>query len=161
MIEIADLAALDEITADADLKRLYRYWIERRSARTFPARAQIDPIEFGFALGRVSLVDVLQGPRRFYYRLVSTRMTEHLGYEMTGKFLDELPEGDVRAYAERFYSETLRRRAPLFHRDETVLDSRRWRHEALSLPLSSDGRTIDMLMIYRVTGTPVRVAAAE
>jgi hypothetical protein len=159
MIAITAAADLDGVTDDSDLKRLHRYWTERRGVRPFPARAEIDPVEFGFALGRVSLIDVVHRPRRFRYRLVSTQMTKHLGYEMTGKFLDELPETDVRAYAERFYAETVLRALPLYQREETVLDGRRWSHQALSLPLSSDGNTIDMLMVYRVAGAPVPIRA--
>jgi hypothetical protein len=159
MISIAAPADLDGVTDDANLKRLHRYWTERRGVRPFPSRAEIDPVEFGFALGRVSLIDVARRPQRFRYRLVSTQMTKHLGYEMTGRFLDELPETDVRAYAERFYAETVLRALPLYQREETVLDGRRWSHQALSLPLSSDGSAIDMLMVYRVAGAPVRVAA--
>ncbi len=112
-------------------------------------------------MGRVSLIDVLEGPRRFHYRLVSTRVTEHLGYEMTGKLLDDMPESEMRAYAERFYAATLARRLPLYHRDEALLDGRRWSHESLALPPSSDGQAIDRLMVYRVTGAPARVATTK
>jgi hypothetical protein len=65
----------------------------------------------------------------------------------------------VRAYAERFYAETVQRALPLFQREETVLDGRRWNHQALSLPLSPNGSAIDMLMIYRVAGAPVPIRA--
>jgi len=148
---IDGLAAL---TTDTVLVRLYAYWRERRGGKRFPARRDIDPVDFSFALGRVSLVDVLGGPRRFRYRLVATILTEHLGYEMTGKYLDQVPESDMRAYTERLYETALARREPHYERDELVLDGRQWKHEALVLPLSSDDRTVDMLMIYRATVRP-------
>jgi hypothetical protein len=159
MIDIGDPADLERFSDDADLKRLHRYWTERRGERLFPSRADIDPVDFGYALGRISLVDVLDGPR-FRYRLVATRLTDHLGYEMTGKFLDELPDAETRDYARRFYVEALARRRPLHHREAVVLDDRRWRQEALILPLSSDGEGIDMLLVYRVTGQPVPTTTA-
>ena len=145
----------------AALIRLYAYWQESRGAKRFPARTDIDPVDFSFALGRVSLVDVLATPRRFRFRLVSTVLTEHLGYEMTGKFLDQIPESEMRAYLERLYAVALERRNPLYARDEIVLDGRRWKHEALVLPLSSDDRSIDMLMIYRATDRPQRTAGGN
>ena len=157
-MEITGITDLEGVTADADLKRLYRYWAERCGERAFPSRDDIDPIEFDYALGRVSLIDVLEGPRRFYYRLVSTHLTRHLGYEMTGKFLDQLPESQVRDFAGRHYLRALEQRVPIYESGEVVLDRRRWRHESLVLPLSADGQTISMLMVYRVTDAPVRAA---
>jgi hypothetical protein len=156
LLDITDIAALDSVTTEHALKRLYRYWADRRSAREFPSRADIDPVEFGYALGRVSLIDVLEDPRRFRYRVVSTMLTEHLGYEMTGRFLDELPAGEMRAYTERLYTHALARRLPIYETDGIVLDGWRWSHEALVLPLSSDGQRIDMLMVYRITRRPER-----
>jgi hypothetical protein len=153
--EIASVEELECETADPSLKRLYGYWTERRGARPYPSRHDIDPLDFAYALGRVSLIDVLERPRRFRYRLVSTTLTERLGYEMTGKFLDEVPEAEMRDYSERFYVAALERRAPLYFRDDTMLDGRRWRHEGLALPLSADGLRVDMLMIYREAEAPV------
>ena len=46
-------------------------------------------------------------PPRFRYRLVSTELTEHLGYEMTGRHADEIAEPDVRRYTEQFYEQAL------------------------------------------------------
>lgn len=157
-MDVTGLADLDRVAADADLKRLYRYWAERRGGRAFPARGDIDPVEFSYALGRVSLIEVLESPRRYYYRLVSTQLTDHLGYEMTGKFVDEIPEPEMRSFAERQYLRAVERRAPLYQSDEVVLDGRRWRHETLELPLSADGRNVNMLMIYRATSEPAPVS---
>lgn len=153
--EIDSPAALEPETGDAAMKRLYLYWAERRGARRCPSRTDIDPLDFGYALGRVSLIDVLSHPRRFRYRLVSTSLTARLGYEMTGKFLDEIPETEMRAYTERLYLTALAKAVPLHVRDEAVIDGRRWKHEALVLPLSSDGGAVDMLMIYRTADPTV------
>src|SRR5689334_13570664 len=75
------------------IERLTAYWHQRAAGRTFPARADIDPLDFPYALGRVSLVEVHPGADgyRYRYRLVSTELTERLGFEMTGKFADEIP----------------------------------------------------------------------
>jgi len=151
-VEITGIGELERISGDADLKRLYLYWCERRGTRLYPARDDIDPVDFSYALGRVSLVEV-QG-KRFYYRLVSTQLTQHLGYEMTGKFLDQMPGSEMRNFAEQHYRRALACAAPLYETDAVVLDGRRWRHESLVLPLAADGETISMLLIYRTTGVP-------
>lgn len=147
--EVESAEGLELETGDEALKRLYRYWVERRGAKRYPSRDDIDPLDFGYALGWVSLIDVMENPLRFRYRLVSTTLTARLGYEMTGKFLDEMPEPEVRDHARRLYAAALERRIPLHFRDETMLDGRHWKTEALVLPLSSDQEAIDMLMIYR------------
>jgi hypothetical protein len=157
-MEITGIEQLEGATTDAVLKRLYDYWCERRRGKRYPSRRDIDPAEFSFALGRVSLIDVFDAPCRFRYRLVATTLTENLGYEMTGKFLDQIPQSETRAYTEAFYTKALAAQAPFHARDEVVLDGRRWKHEALVLPLSADGVTIDMLMIYRATDRPSAAA---
>lgn len=155
LIELDRIEALELESDDNALKRLFHYWTERRGAKRYPSRDDIDPLDFGYALGRVSLVDVLEGPRRYRYRLVSTSLTALLGYEMTGKFLDQIPETEMRAYTERLYATAVERGVPLFFRDEAAIDRRYWKHEALILPLSSDGTLVNILMIYRTADRPV------
>ena len=164
--EVESAERLEHVTSDEALKRLYRYWAERRGAKRYPSRDDIDPLDFGYALGRVSLVDVLENPRRYHYRLVSTSLTAGLGYEMTGKFMDEIPEPEVRHHTWQLYEAAVERRIPLHFRGEPMLDGRRWKSEALVLPLSSDQQAVDMLMIYRTAEssgppriTPVREEA--
>ncbi|HYM01303.1 MAG TPA: PAS domain-containing protein [Stellaceae bacterium] len=139
----------DISTAEERVRRLYAYWNERRGDKPFPARGDIDPIDFDFALGFVSLVDVLDRPRRFFYRLVSTGLTQHLGFEMTGKEVDDLPGPEMRAYVRYLYTRALWNRAPLYDKGEITLDGTGWEHETLVLPLSDDGAAINKLMIYR------------
>jgi hypothetical protein len=153
-MEIADAQSLERETADAAVRRLYAYWVERRGTKPFPSRDDIDPVDFGFVLGRISLVDVLEAPRRYRFRLVGTAITDHLGYEMTGKYLEDLPEAQMRAYLKRLYDKAVAQRAPLYERDQFDFDGRHWKSETILLPLSANGRAIDLLMIYRATDRP-------
>ena len=86
------------------LARLLSYWIERRQGRQFPARRDIDPLDFPYALGNISLIDVFHNPLRFRYRLVGTRITEQIGVEMTGRWLDDVPYPDYREILVSLYS---------------------------------------------------------
>lgn len=139
-----------------DLLRFYAYWLERRGDRAMPARADIDPLDFGWMLGRVSVVDVLPEPPRFRYRLVATRLTEHLGYEVTGRPLSDIPEPDMRNYLIEQYSRVADSGVPHTDSGDLLLDGRRWRSEAVYLPLSSDGTTVDMLLVGRITDRPIQ-----
>ncbi len=154
LTEIQGPEGLELESGNKTLKRLYGYWAARRGAKRYPSRDDIDPIDFGYALGHVSLIEAMQNPPRFRYRLVSGSLTARLGYEMTGKFLDEVPESEMRAYTARIYAMALAKGVPLHLRDQVTLDGRRWNYEALILPLSSDGYTVDILMIYRLADRP-------
>jgi len=128
------------------LHRLYEYWRRRRGTRRFPARSDIDPLDFSYILGNIMLIEVLRNPLRFRMRVHGSRMTQRAGYDLTGKFLDELPIADYRNYViERCKGLTEAGEPALVHHDR-VLDGRRRRYEALWLPLSENGVDVTMLM---------------
>jgi hypothetical protein len=134
-----------------DLRRLRDYWNARRHGRRCPSRTDIDPTDFPYAIGRVSMVDVLEEPdgeRRFRFRLAATPICRALGRELTGKTLDELP-GATRAFLASNYIEAATSGEPVFMKGEIRLDGREWRGECLVLPLSSDGVRVDRLLCAR------------
>jgi hypothetical protein len=77
---------------------------------------------------------------------------------MTGKFVDDIPEIEMRQFTRAFYERALDHRAPLHEAGSVLIGVHAWWHETLVLPLSSDGERIDMLMIYRNTLPPVTVS---
>jgi hypothetical protein len=149
-----DDARLNHVTTDDILLRLFAYWTIKRGDRHYPSSSDLDLLEFRFAIGSVSLIDVLTQPRRYRYRLVSTKLTNRLGYEMTGKYVDEIPDAEVRRYVEALYTRATNLRVPLYEKSSRIFEDKKWKHEALLLPLSSDGELIDMLMVYRTTYDP-------
>lgn len=154
-----DLAEAD--IRDSRLRRLYRYWLERHVDGRRPSRAALDPLDFRYAVGFVTLVDVAHAPLRFRFRLVATAVTEHLGYELTGRYVDEVPESAMRAYLLESYRRVVTERRPLHERGERVLDGRTWRHESMLLPCcGDDGGDDDVAMIIsaRVTESPQSLA---
>jgi hypothetical protein len=144
-------ALLDKIETPC-LRRLYAYWQERRQGREFPARRDLDPLDFRYALGHVLLLDVFGDPVRFRFRLHGSLLTERAGYDMTGKMIDELPNPENRQLLIKRCHALVAARQPLAVIDERILGRRRYGYEAVWLPLATDGRTIDMLMgglVYR------------
>jgi hypothetical protein len=61
---------IEESSKDESLLRLYQYWDERRGKRRFPARGEIDLIDFTYALGRVS------GPKHRHLHAASRRLAQ-------------------------------------------------------------------------------------
>ncbi len=136
-----------EHARDPMIARLRAYWDARRGDRFAPARADIDPVDFGYALSDICLVDVVGTPPRFRYRIIGQGLIDRAGFNMTGRFLDESPEPEFRDRLTQTYGEAVDTRAPRQGIREGVLDGRMRRYEYLVLPLSSDGAHVDMLLI--------------
>jgi hypothetical protein len=130
-----------------DLRRLYDYWYARRKSRRYPARADIDPVEFSFALGNVTLVDVLYDPLRFRFRLMGTLMAQRSGVDLTGRMVDELPIPAYRDLLLEAYRTTIRTGEPNTMLHEQTVQGRIYEFEVLRLPLAEDGETINMLLL--------------
>ncbi len=141
------MAVLRDTIEDGRLRRLLDYWEGRRGSRTMPARRDIDPVEIGFALGYILLIDVRHDPLRFRFRLVGTHTPRRQGIDLTGVWLDDLPLPEVRAAMQASYAEVVAARAPSRVVRDEVRDDLRLRWEVLRLPLAADGETVDMLMI--------------
>jgi len=129
-----------------DLQRLYAYWEGLRRGREFPARRDIDPLDFRYALGHVMLLDVLHQPLRFRFRLHGTALTLRAGYDMTGKLAEELPNAKNRAMLIERCRTVVEQRRPLAMTDNRLLGRSTLWFEVLWLPLAEDGSTISMLM---------------
>ncbi len=129
-----------------NLVRLFDYWRARRRG-SFPGRDDIDPLEFKFALGNVTLIDVLREPLRFRFRLVGSLMAQRMGWDLTGKMADEVPDIEYRSGLLDAYRQIVLGRAPSTVLYERMIDGQPRRFEVLRLPLAADGETIDMLLL--------------
>lgn len=131
---------------DSRLRRLYDYWLAKRGTRRFPARADIDPLDFPYLLGNIMLLDVVRDPLRFRVRVHGTEMVMRAGYELTGKFLDDLPISDYRSYVRERCEGLVRDGEPLLIRHNRALDGKARRYEAIWLPFADDGDSVSMLL---------------
>ncbi|MFM2042693.1 MAG: hypothetical protein RLY86_1269 [Pseudomonadota bacterium] len=149
---LTDLGAVQH----PDLRRFLAYWQDKRQGRCMPSRRDVDPLEFSWILGRVSLVEVGEEEPRFRYRLLASTLADHLGYEVTGRSTADIPEPEMRAYVEGHYIRVTESRLPHADRGDMLLDGRLWRSEALYLPLSADDGRVDMILVARITDRPRR-----
>ena len=131
---------------DSRLRRLYVYWLAKKGTRRFPARADVDPLDFPYVLGHIMLLDVVRDPLRFRVRVHGTEMVVRAGYELTGKFLDDLPITDYRLYVRERCEGLVRDGEPLLIRHNRALDGKRRRYEAVWLPFGDDDKTVSMLL---------------
>ncbi len=139
------LTRADDI-GNARLRRLYEYWLAKKGARRYPSRTDIDPLDFAYVLGHVILFDVIREPLRFRVRVHGTEMVAKAGYDLTGKFLDDLPITDYRLYVRERCEGMVRDGQPILVTHYRTLDGKPRRYEAIWLPLADDGETVSMLL---------------
>lgn len=98
------------------------------------------------------LVDLVTDERRHVYRLVGTRDVEMRGHNPTGKPVGKAYYGESATQTTDYFDRVVATRRPLLYRGTfrpwaTRLET----DEVIYLPLSRDGREIDMIMLYSHT----------
>ncbi|MBL8805405.1 MAG: PAS domain-containing protein [Rhodospirillales bacterium] len=139
--------------ANARLRRFYDYWDARRGIRAMPARIDIDPLDFVWALGDVSLIDVLPDGD-FRWRLDGSNSSAFFGTEMQGRRLSEYPHPQFIEPMRAILRGPAESGRPAFMTRVYAKDARRWNYDSLLLPLSADGQTVDMLIQILDIGRP-------
>lgn len=132
-------------------KQVFEYWESCRGTRAMPARADIDPVDIPKLLPHIGLIDVLDGGQRFYYRLVGTNMNRVFGTDFTGTYLFERKSGSYAYFLQDLYRRAVSGPSAVFSETDFGYEDRRhlW-IERLVLPLSDDGRQVNMLLFSNV-----------
>ena len=149
---------LDEI-ASQNVLAGYDYWLEKKRALSaddstepglLPARTDFDPlIEVPRLAPRMMLMDVLQDPLDFRYRLVGSALRRHMAQDWTGKRLSEIPFQRVGSTVWDNNVIVIRERRPILARPPYIGPHKDFLYvESVILPLASDGRQVDLLMFF-------------
>jgi hypothetical protein len=134
----------------AELNAIYDYWLAKRGRRRMPSRQDIDPIKIPKLLPNLMLIDVSYEPIKFRYRLVGTRVVDATGENRAGKDFDTVDFIKSNPTVMEQYIAIVTTGEPLhslepFHRRDT---GQPYEVDRLLLPLSSDGVTVDMILVY-------------
>jgi hypothetical protein len=129
------------------LERLYRDWHAWRGSRAFPAPADLKPASLPYVADNLTVIQVFHNPTRFFYRSHADSSAERAGFDLTGKFLDALPNEALRATIKSSLMTALSKRAPhlVCYYDRPVSGLGIGNLEVLVLPFSSNGHTIDVI----------------
>ncbi|PJK29398.1 PAS domain-containing protein [Minwuia thermotolerans] len=144
-----ELAPVDDIRSDA-LRAGLAAWRNARGEREMPARRDLDPTAMpGFLLRHLLLIDVEHAPRlRLRWRLIGTHVTEMMGRDSTGRYWDELYPPEIADILATGPAAAMRTRGPVRTLGVAPAGDRSYlRSENLDMPLSSDGETVDMIMV--------------
>jgi hypothetical protein len=136
---------------DPRLKRLHDYWLGRCAAAAMPARTAVDPLDFRYILGYVTLVEVELMPRRYRFRLDGSILAMLSGMDYTGKYLDELGMPDYIDFVAASYDRVVDNLRPYAYRKQGAFDTKTFDEETLILPLGSNG-TVQRLMVAVIPG---------
>jgi hypothetical protein len=128
------------------LRRFFQYYLEKSGSRPMPARRDLDPGDFPYALGDITLIDEDYDPLRFRFRLDGSRHVERFGFDLTGRSLDEFPYPEMRQAIYSGYREVVEAAIPHRYFRDLESDGRWFRYETIILPLADDGRKVNMLI---------------
>jgi hypothetical protein len=92
------------------------------------------------------LIDVLRNPLRFHVQVHGTERVRRAGYDLTGKWLNEIPTPEYRKYAIERCEGLVKTAEPSVVYYAREFDRRYDRYEAVWLPLSADGRRVSELV---------------
>jgi hypothetical protein len=132
---------------DARLSYAISCWHRWRGHRPCPMRSDLDPLDFKQLLPNLFLVEQLPADGdRFRYVLSGETVRNTLGFELSGRYLDDLFTGEMLARAQVHYRSVLAGNGHFtiqqwMRRGALVLEFRR-----LLLPLIGDSGRIDTVM---------------
>ncbi|MDX1574813.1 MAG: PAS domain-containing protein [Kiloniellales bacterium] len=135
--QIGTLDALDE------------YWRTKAGEHAMPSRADLDPAEFRYALGNVSLIDVVGDPPRFRFRVAASNVEARFDRALTGTYIEDLPEPESARLWDKVYRTVLATGRPQTFVGVIVEDEVPRLYRATIWPLASNHRDIDMLLCCR------------
>lgn len=135
----------DPAISDPRLRALYAYWLQKKGERIAPRRADIAPEEIADLLPWVFLVEIVG--ERLRFRLVGTAIAAEYGGKLTGRYIDEVDLNHVTAQVTGEYGKSARDVLPVASRWKyTKNDGRYLDYERVILPLSEDGKTVNMFL---------------
>lgn len=144
---------------------LRRYWDEKRGQRSMPSRRDIHPPELKEHLGWILMIEVFPDLSDFRYKLIGTLITQYFLTDATGKTVSEAfaRYGPVTIKAvQALLRKTARDKIPM-----RAFGNAGWiapgfeQFDAIYLPLSDDGETVNMILHGFVFDRPSVLMARE
>jgi hypothetical protein len=133
---------------DPLLREIYAYWRVKRASRRMPSRRQIDPAEMPRLLPHLVISEVVESGRRFRYRLTGTAIARAIGFDPTGRCVDDIASGGYRDYIVGLHRSVCEARVPVFAASPYVgaTHGRHFFARRLALPLSEDDEAVNQIL---------------
>jgi len=127
--------------------RLMAYWDDLRGARTYPPAAEIDPNAIGDDWPNCGVLVLGQPLQRSTFEYVGAELLGHAGQLAPQTTLAEVPESVLLSPALSYLDRLLQKQVPISLGGEAKLEQGPALYRSILLPLSSDGATIDKVLI--------------
>lgn len=151
--------------AHPTLAFLRRYWDMKRGNRPMPSRHDIRPSEMKEHLGWILMIEVFPDLSDFRYKLIGTLVTQYFLTDATGMTVTEAFErrGTAATKAVKaILRKTARDKVPVRSFGEAGWIAPGYEQfDALYLPLSDDGETVNMILHGFVFDKPTVMMARE
>jgi len=135
------------VLPDNKLRRLYDYWHSRCRGDSYPSRRDIDPLDIPELLPNVFLLDVVGDAEDFVFRLAGTLVEDAFSMPLRGKSITVIQRDAGTPIPVAQHIEVARGAGPRYREGIVLVAGREhWKTQRLLLPLSSDGRRVDVLM---------------
>lgn len=95
------------------VRTLYAWWQAHPGPTGIPDRSDLDPVALKALLPNLFIAEVEHAPFRIRYRLVGTKAVQITGFDITGRYLDELLSGQPDVPWIEYYRRVCESRAPL------------------------------------------------
>jgi hypothetical protein len=135
--------------ATSGVAQVFRYWDRIRGDRAMPSAAEIDFLALRPWLPGLLMIEVGEGERRtLTYRVVGERAVRLRGYDPTGLTVDKAGFGPIPTILSN-YGLVIDRGIPLYGwNSRNGGDPGPFPVGTLLLPLSSDGKAVDRVLVY-------------
>ncbi len=142
--------SLLSVIKSAGARKMLEYYIEIHPADRLPNRENFNPMAIPSILPNIVLVDVVRNPFRFKYRLAGTEVYNQWGFEVTGKYIDELVQAPNTKHSQIDRVAVVATRQPIHRFGMPDLEFRTSFREMeyLHLPFAEDGQNVDMILSY-------------
>lgn len=132
------------------LRQLYAYWDEKRTGRIGPTRAEIDPVDFRYAIGWTALVDVVGDGESFNVRVWGGNMSVFTPNDYTGRQDLKFNDGEIGVSVLENFRWVVTHRRPLSVLRDRTTAMGHYRYESMALPLSEDGKKVMQLLVTAI-----------
>jgi len=129
------------------IERLKAYWEERRGNRQVPLRRDIDPTDLKDLLPYIIIGELQRNPFRVRYRLGGAAVNDALGYNIAGRYLDEMDVAGGQDTWAGVYKRAMESARPVFGCTVATLSSvTMFTCEFAVFPISQSGDLVDQCL---------------
>lgn len=131
---------------DNKLAQALAYWESKRRNGLLPSRREIDIVDLRPLIGFMHLVDVVDAAAgQFKFRLHGTRV--RIGQSFSENIVERFSSKTMRDATIEDYQSVCFTGVPCYQQIVALVDFIQYSYSRLILPMASDGRTVDALMI--------------